>query len=83
MACDCLEETNALLAEQNTKLPGTIVLPRDGSPGYVIATLMTERVVPRGKRPVVMAPTFCPFCGVRYRPEAVQVEGVVNGQVAA
>lgn len=80
MACDCLDDTNTLLAEHNTKLPGTIVLPRDGRPGYVIATLLTEKVAPRGKRPVVMAPTFCPFCGLRYQPAAHDAASSLNAE---
>lgn len=74
MACDCLTQTNALLAENNTRLPGTIALPHNGVPGYVTVTLLTEKVAPRGKRPVVMAPTFCPFCGERYVPLAAVAE---------
>ncbi len=74
MACLCLDETNRLLAEHNTKVSGTIVMPRDGMPGYVMATLVTEKVAPRGKRPVVMALTFCPFCGERYAPIAAEAE---------
>ena len=83
MACDCLETANKLLAEHNTKLSETIALSRDRSEGYVTVTLATEKVAPRGKRPVVMAPTFCPLCGVRYRPEATEVGDQVGAQVAA
>jgi hypothetical protein len=83
MACDCLENANKLLAEHNTKLSETIALSCDRSEGYVTVTLVTEKIAPRGKRPVVMAPTFCPLCGERYRPEAAAVEGNAGAQVSA
>lgn len=83
MACDCLENANKLLAEHNTKLSETIALSRDRSEGYVTVTLVTEKIAPRGKRPVVMAPTFCPLCGERYRPEVKATEDQAGAQVAA
>ena len=63
--------------------PHAIALSRDRSEGYVTVTLVTEKIAPRGKRPVVMAPTFCPLCGERYRPEAKATDDQSGAQVAA
>lgn len=83
MACDCLHKTNAFLAEHNTRLPATVTLPLNGEPSREMVTLLTEKIAPRGKRPVVMAPTYCPFCGVPYRPIADTVDDQAGAQVAA
>ncbi len=71
MACECIDTVNKLLSEHNTKVSETIVFCRDGSPSFTTVFLAVEKIAPRGKRPAVMAPTFCPFCGVRYRAEEV------------
>ena len=70
MACRCIEEMDAKLGELNTKLSVTMAFPRDGTPAYVLPHLQTEKIEKRQRRgPALAIPTFCPFCGTRYRGE--------------
>lgn len=61
MACDCISETNKLLAEHNTVLVTTMFRKPDA---VVVATdkLASKQ---RGK-PALMIASFCPFCGEPY-----------------
>lgn len=69
MTCNCIEEMNALLTEYNTKLGVTLGFGRDGS-SYLLPHLMTEKVEKRVRRgPALAIPTFCPFCGTKYKAE--------------
>jgi hypothetical protein len=68
MACECITLMDEKLAERNTRLLTTIVF---GKPqGYLAVTLASEKIAPRNRDKVTALPTFCPFCGVRYVPEA-------------
>ena len=60
--CECIVETDKMLAEHNTQLVTTLFgLPRR----VAIATEQIESG--RGKkRKAVMIASFCPFCGERY-----------------
>ena len=53
MACDCITEMNAALAERNTKIQPTIVFGTSERPGFTTVTIVTEKIAPRGKRGVV------------------------------
>ncbi len=75
MACDCIKQMNAKLAEHNTRLCVTFGFPRDGGPSYTIPTLMVEKINTRNREKVLAIPTFCPFCGAKY--------GAVKGELAA
>lgn len=70
MACNCLNEMDALLAEHNTKLGVTMGFPRDGKPAYSLPHIHTEKVEKRQRKgPALAIPTFCPFCGTKYVAE--------------
>lgn len=59
--CDCISETNKLLAEHNTTLVTTMFRKPDA---VVIAT--DKRDSKQRGRPALMVASFCPFCGERY-----------------
>ena len=68
MACTCIETVNQKLASRNTRLVSTIVFTQPGGEYPLIRTEPAESG--RGKaKACAMLPTFCPFCGVRYREE--------------
>ncbi|MGE4529573.1 MAG: hypothetical protein AB7D00_14510 [Rhodospirillaceae bacterium] len=58
--CNCIDESNKLLSEQNATLSHTFIGPRR----VIIATLKKDDKK-RG-RPPVLAANFCPFCGEKY-----------------
>lgn len=69
MSCNCIDTMDALLGEHNTRLVVTFGFPRDGRPAYTWPKIQTEKVETRKRvGPVLMIPTFCPFCGERYEP---------------
>lgn len=59
--CDCIAETNKLLAEHN----GTLVTTLFGNPQR--CTVGTDKAdsKKRGRAPFMLA-SFCPFCGEKY-----------------
>lgn len=70
MACNCIEALDEQLAERNTRLSTLLVL---SDPQGVFPYIATEQIE-RGRwkpKAVTMFPTFCPFCGIRYRPDDV------------
>lgn len=66
--CDCINTTNALLAQHNTR----ITLSMFGDP---IPFVLTQKVDEkrRGKA-VLLRASYCPFCGEKYVP-AEKAEG--------
>ena len=63
--CNCIDLVNEKLQEKNTRICVTFSL--SGGPTRVALT--TEKIEPRGKRSVLMMPTFCPFCGQNYEKD--------------
>ncbi|MCA0208153.1 MAG: hypothetical protein LCH74_03735 [Proteobacteria bacterium] len=67
MACDCISTVDAMLAERNTRIMLPIMLGGDQTPPPMIVTEQIE--TGRGKKKASgMFATFCPFCGVLYKP---------------
>lgn len=61
--CNCMTDIDNMLKEHNGRLCATIALAGN-MPVY--PTIMVEKIVPRGKKPPAVVPTFCPFCGEKY-----------------
>ena len=69
MPCNCIDEMNAKLAEQNTKLGLTFGWTRDGMT-FTRPHIETEKIEKRVRKgPVIAVATFCPFCGEPYQPQ--------------
>jgi hypothetical protein len=70
MACNCIEEMDAKLAEHNTRIAVTFAFPRDGSPSYVLPTIAVEKIDRKKRGSTALAfPTYCPFCGTQYEAD--------------
>ncbi len=67
MPCDCIDTMQTLLEPENTKLALTI----QWSSGQAFPTIQTEKISSRGKRPAVVVPSYCPFCGKAYKSETI------------
>jgi len=67
MACDCITQMDAKLAEHNTRLAVTFGFGRDGS-SYTLPSIGTEKLDRKVRKgPALAIATFCPFCGTSYR----------------
>jgi hypothetical protein len=66
MPCDCITKMDTILAEKNSRLVVSFAFAADGD-NWVYPSLRTEKIEPRKREIVSAAPTFCPFCGTRYR----------------
>ena len=78
MACECIDQMNAKMAEHNTEIQVTFGFPRDGSPSFMLPLIGTKKIESRVRKgPALAIPTFCPFCGEPYRPQpaAPKLEG--------
>lgn len=75
--CTCHAEMDAKLEPLNGKLAtGFTVRQSDGgiSTMDLVLLMQVEKIVPRGKRPPHVIPTFCPFCGKRLISKPVSTE---------
>lgn len=64
--CACIQITDQLLRDSDTRLVRTFEVREEGM--RMFPTLRTEKVGSGPGRPATVIPTFCPFCGIRYRP---------------
>lgn len=62
-AHNCVAETNALLAQRNTRLADVIDISGQERELIALETVKADDKV-RG-RPISMFASFCPFCGVK------------------
>lgn len=62
--CDCMKGFNAVLAEKNGRIVKTLY--RRGRVLFAAPTILVEKIEPRGKRPPMALPSYCPFCGEKY-----------------
>lgn len=70
MTCACIEEFDRKLAPHNTRIAPALLRFGDGS--WETRPVIVGEQIERGrgkKKAVTIAPTFCPFCGIRYEPE--------------
>ncbi|WP_376704728.1 hypothetical protein RQ479_08265 [Mesorhizobium sp. ISC25] len=58
------------MAERNSRLAVGFTFGTAERPGYVFPAISTEKIDRRNRDKVGAIPTFCPFCGVKYREEA-------------
>lgn len=64
--CTCLAQINAKLKPSNGRLATGFTVPDM----HTHILIQVEKIAPRGKRPPLVLPTFCPFCGEKLEPEA-------------
>jgi predicted Zn-ribbon and HTH transcriptional regulator len=68
--CDCIEKVNKLLEDKNTKLDIPIFLNFSGKMTADRVRISTvKRDDKNKKKPVMIQPAYCPFCGVDYSSE--------------
>jgi len=82
MTCECMTEVNAELKDRGVRLETIFTLGRASGEGMACyPRIPLEKIdrTKRGKVPANMIPTFCPFCGVRYRPEATASPRALDG----
>ena len=82
-SCDCLEQFAAKLKEHNTEISVTFSIPRDGSAMKMLPRIATNKIEARKRvGPMLVVPTFCPFCGNRYEAEPAQPATPAEGGAA-
>ncbi|PWJ88391.1 hypothetical protein C8D77_111114 [Mesorhizobium loti] len=71
MTCECIAKVDELLKPHNTRLQLLLILSGPNSELPYIGTEQIEKG--RGKpKAKTMFPSFCPFCGTKYRADEVE-----------
>lgn len=76
MACDCIMKINEKIRDHNTRIQ--VQFSTNSQSQDVICTpcIGTEKIDQKvRKRAMGVVPTFCPFCGVKYRANEPKKEG--------
>jgi hypothetical protein len=75
--CDCMTNVNKSLKEHNTKLATSFVLTKERRGMDCLPLLQVEKLDSRLRgRPMLVIPTFCPFCGVKYPRRGEEGDGL-------
>lgn len=62
--CDCVEAGNKVLAEKNTRIiMGDVIDPRKGTITSRMLVYTAIIDIKRGRTPLKVFATYCPFCG--------------------
>ena len=72
--CDCIEELNAKLAERNSRIVEGIALRMSTGASRSYPVIECEKINKRNRDRASVIPTFCPFCGERYKIPDVEPE---------
>lgn len=68
MNCNCVAEVNESMRDRNTRL-STCFLVRAGEMRLTLIIASEKIANVRGKKPLTVVPTYCPFCGVKCAPK--------------
>jgi hypothetical protein len=66
--CDCHAQMDAKLEPLNGKLAVGFQITDMSMP--VMLLMHVEKINPRGKKPPLVLPSFCPFCGEKIKRES-------------
>lgn len=72
-SCNCLADVETDLAKHNLQVATMFVRVGDAlvARPYMTTEFKPGAVRPRGRKPALLTPSFCPWCGTPYRkPEA-------------
>jgi hypothetical protein len=72
--CECIALIDAELAKNNSRLETGFTFGTEANPGYEFPALTTKKIDKRNRTKMGAIPTFCPFCGSRYRAIALTDE---------
>ena len=68
--CDCITQMGAMLAPRNTRLSLGFSISTKTGAIHEYPVIMSEKIDKRSRaKQVQPIPTFCPFCGEKYRKD--------------